>query len=314
METSKDRRQVTPRPRFRPGLGASGHPAVTGPYQSGRRFTLAFTLIELVVVLAVIGTLTILHLAAAATPKDRSASAVCQNNLRQLTAAWLLYAHDNQDKLPGNFDGGDAQNPANTNRAWCVGWFDFNAGVPYGANTNLNYLRYSQLGRYLNGNVEVFKCPADGSASVYDGNVYPRVRSVSMNSYMGERAGPYTSGYRLFMTLGAVVQPRPSAAFVFIDEREDSINDDCLMIDMQSFDPQKPNLDVLVDVPADYHEGGATLSFVDGHVETWHWRDPRTTPPHRRGALLSLGQSTPNNQDVERLQAAASRKIGNPTR
>jgi prepilin-type processing-associated H-X9-DG protein len=314
MKIGQDSRQPRPCQGTPPASVAARNHSVGPPRQPRDRSALAFTLTELVVVLAVLGTLAVLHLAAATTPKDRSASAVCQNNLRQLTAAWLLYAQDNQDRLPGNFDGGDVMNVANTNRAWCVGWLDFAGGVPSGANTNLNYLRYSQLGRYLHGDVTVFKCPADSSVSVYGSNTYPRVRSVSMNSYMGERSGPYTSGYQQFRTLSSVVRPSPSGAFVFIDEREDSINDDCLMIDMSSYDPQNPNLDILVDLPADYHEGGATLSFVDGHVETWHWRDPRTTPPHLRGVLISLGNSTPNNPDVERIQAAGSRKISNPTR
>lgn len=267
-------------------------------------------MIELAVVLAVLVTLAALQLTWAATPKSRSALMVCQNNLRQLTAAWLVYAHDNGDRLVGNLDGGDALNAANSNRCWYVGSLDFNAGNS--ANTNLNYLRNSQLGRYVGPDLRVFKCPADRSAVAYGGKPVARVRSVSMNSYMGERTGPYTSGYRQFKNLSEIVQPTPSEALVFLDEREDSINDGWFAISMSGFEPRFPNAETLVDYPADYHDRGANVSFVDGHVETWHWRDRRTTPPHRRGQLLALAVATPNNPDVERLQAAASRKIRLP--
>ncbi len=47
---------------------------------------------------------------------------------------------------------------------------------------------------------------------------------------------------------------------------------------MTSFSPRNPAAYTLVDFPADWHEGGDTLTFVDGHVETWRWRDARIMP------------------------------------
>src|SRR6185437_2391108 len=169
----------------------------------------------------------------------------------------------------------------------------------------------SQLAPYLGRSGGVFKCPADSSLSRGRTGA-PRVRSVSMNGYVGERSAPYTSGYRLFKKISEFTGPTPAQDFVFIDEREDSINDRLLQIDMSGFDPLTPSRYTLVDVPADWHNRGATVSFVDGHTETWRWRDPRTMPSHRSGILLQLGGSSPNNSDVARIQAATSRKIVNP--
>ncbi|MHB8523128.1 MAG: hypothetical protein ACYDH9_20575 [Limisphaerales bacterium] len=77
---------------------------------------------------------------------------------------------------------------------------------------------------------------------------------------------------------------------------------------MTGFDPPNPRSYSIVDYPADWHNRAANLSFLDGHGETWRWRDSRTTPAHRRGSQLNLGVSTPNNPDVARIQAATSYK------
>ena len=130
-----------------------------------------------------------------------------------------------------------------------------------------------------------------------------------MNSYLGERAGPLTAGYYQFRKISEIVKPKPSQAFVFIDEREDSINDGILWIDMTGHDPTAPSSYRIVDYPADWHNRGANVSFVDGHTETWKWRDPRTMPRHFRGVLLPLNASSPNNPDVGRIQEAASSKV-----
>jgi prepilin-type processing-associated H-X9-DG protein len=130
-----------------------------------------------------------------------------------------------------------------------------------------------------------------------------------MNAYMGERIGPYTAGFRLFKTLEEITKPTPAQAFVFIDEREESINDGWLAFDMGGSEPRDPNAYTLVDYPAMWHERGANLSFADGHAETWRWRDPRTMPPPRPGYLMPLGVSSPNNLDVARLQASTSSKL-----
>ncbi|SRR6266542_1500225 len=130
-----------------------------------------------------------------------------------------------------------------------------------------------------------------------------------MNGYLGERTAPYTAGYKQFRKISEITAPTPSRAFVFIDEREDGINDGDFQINMSGFDPSLPSYYVLVDFPSDWHNRGANLSFVDGHTETWRWRDPRTLLTHRTGQVLPLNQPSPGNPDVARLQAAASRRV-----
>jgi len=229
----------------------------------------------------------------------------CRENFRQLTRAWLLYAEDNAGVLPANLDGGDAQSTASTNTCWAGGWLDF-SGAP--ANTNLDLLANARLGRYLE-SPSVFRCPADSSLS-RGPTGSPRVRSVSMNSYVGKRAAPYTAGFRQFSTLASIANPSPSELLVFLEEREDSINDPCFLIDMNGYDPVQPTRHTLVDYPAARHDGACVVSMADGHVEGWRWTDARTRPPSKFGLQIALGLATPNNADVVRIQNGASRRVG----
>jgi prepilin-type N-terminal cleavage/methylation domain-containing protein/prepilin-type processing-associated H-X9-DG protein len=60
----------------------------------------AFTLVELLVVIAVIGILAGLLLPALAKSKDSAKSIACLNNLHQIGIGLQLYVSDNQNKLP----------------------------------------------------------------------------------------------------------------------------------------------------------------------------------------------------------------------
>ena len=87
--------------------------------------------------------------------------------------------------------------------------------------------------------------------------------------------------------------------YVFLDEREDSINDGWFMQD-----PEKPFY--LIDFPASYHNCAGGLSFADGHSEIHRWRSSGINPPLVEGQGLPLGISLPGDQDVLWLQQRAA--------
>jgi prepilin-type processing-associated H-X9-DG protein len=262
----------------------------------------AFTLQDLLVLLATVAILVLLHLPSHANHRVAGQRASCLENLRQLTRAWIIYSEDNQGRLTGNPDG----NNVNTNLTWAVGWLDLTH--PRIDNTNWVGLMHSRLGEYLPSH-SVLKCPADLSLGpVPGGERLPRVRSYSMNTYVGNRQFPYTSGYRQFRHMSDITDPSPAQLLVFLDERDDSINDACFQIDMRGFEPPLPDSYIIVDYPADRHNRAGNFAFADGHTETWRWQDVRTTPVHRPGQPLPLVQTSPNNPDVARIQAVSSRR------
>ena len=266
----------------------------------------AFTLIELLVVIAIIAILAGMLLPSLAKAKSNAQGIQCMSNGKQMGLAYQLYCGDNRDVLPGNLDGGTTL--AQTNLTWCVGWLNNTSYTP--DNTNRLMLLNSQIGKYA-GTHGVYKCPADRSRS--KGKTGDeRVRSISMNGYLGERGGPYTGGYLQFKKLSQI--QKASGTWVFIDEREDGINDGWFAVDMGGYDPERPSAYTIVDFPASYHNAAGGLSFVDGHSEIRKWVDGRTRPILRFGVALPLGIASPNNLDVAWLQERSSVKETNPTR
>ena len=268
-----------------------------------QRHDAAFTLWDLLALLAAMVLIAGVTAFSNGHSRAKGQTAICLDNLWQLTGAWHGFVEDNQGSLPGNLDGGSNWN--RTNETWCGGWMNNSAFTP--DNTNWVGMMNSQLGRYVR-TPAIYRCPADTSLS-HGRSGLPRVRSVSMNGYLGKRSGPYTSGYRQFTLMAEVLDPAPSQAFVFIDEREDSINEGWFPVDMTGWRPTNPAVYRIVDYPADRHNLAVNLSFVDGHAETWRWQDRRTMPAHSFARLIPLNMPSPGNPDVARLQAVASRPI-----
>jgi prepilin-type N-terminal cleavage/methylation domain-containing protein len=268
-----------------------------------------FTLIELLVVIAVIGILAALLLPALNKTKLKADGIGCLNNHRQLAIAWRLYSDDNNDELI--FASENPLDPSTFDSSWIVGTLDFDPGNPANWNPDLSIKR-SPLWAYAGKSAAIWKCPADRSAIVVNGERKPRVRSISMNIYLGGWGGtdggwgPLVSNYRIYRKYPELSDAGFAKTFVFLDMREDSIDMGNFATFMGGW-PNRPDLYTFWDLPGYYHHLACGFSFADGHSEIRRWRDSRTMPPLVSNGLVPDVFPSPNNPDIAWLQERSTR-------
>jgi prepilin-type N-terminal cleavage/methylation domain-containing protein/prepilin-type processing-associated H-X9-DG protein len=260
----------------------------------------AFTLIELLVVIAIIAILAALLLPTLTKAKQQGQGIYCLNNMKQLDLAWVMYAGDFNDNLVYNSEG------ENTN-SWCAGSLSMDPDQP--DNTNYLWLEspYGKLWPY-NTSVGIYRCPADIWSVLEHGTLMNRVRSVSMNCCMNGNNFQYapSADYYDFQKLKDILNPPPSMAFVFLDERADSIDDGFFGVDMQGVGVGTE----LINVPANYHVGAGSFSFADGHAEIKLWQDRRSEPPLIWGQKVQFIHAA-LDADITWLQLHCSAPIPN---
>jgi prepilin-type processing-associated H-X9-DG protein len=270
-ESASEKNAIAPvrRPSHKPGRSRAVRPGCKSI--SNQR---GLTLIEVLVLVAILGVMAGLLLPALAKARTRARGTTCLDNMKRLQLGWALYSADNSGKLipSGGVDtvvvepaDPEAQ-PGGRKSQWVLGT------IQSAGSTDVRLLQAGLLYPYVN-NTAVYKCPADrrtdrwnvAGLRVESGGT-ATVRSISMNCWLNPISFGKSTGWRIMRNQADIAILGPAGRWVFIDEDPWSINDGSF-----ECDPGQPSW---VDQPATYHNAGSGISFADGHSEIKQWRDP----------------------------------------
>lgn len=253
--------------------------------KNGRK---AFTLVELLVVISIISMLMSILLPALSNAREQGRSIVCRSNLKQLQLGWLLYADANRDQLCQN---------------WC--W----AGNPSVSSPEYNTdlaTKNGLLWPYVD-DVRLYKCPSyKGWLNRHyfiSGSMYGYGSKLCRNGLYIKMPEIDNSAQRAVFLEGAIHKdyyeistPEVLKTYYVID------------IEIYTIWHDEPSR------PAIRHKECCNISFADGHVERYKFRDKRTV--EYLAWRLSNVEASPNNKDLEQLiywiNAVKARKVDCP--
>lgn len=216
------------------------------------RFRFGFTLIELLVVIAIIAILAGILFPVLTSVKEKARRTKCASNLKQITAAWLMYADDNSGRACLSY----TQGADGWRRAWD---FDLKDVSSNGKTTTI--WRYGLLGPYAKSGA-IKSCPSfQGSKwdRPYTGYAYNA-------SYIG---GDFTLDGKVYVDQ---YTDRPHTVALLAEIRQPS---KCVVFADGGFGYPAASQNYLRAPSDEYfqagtvhyrHNGAAIVAYTDGHV------------------------------------------------
>jgi prepilin-type N-terminal cleavage/methylation domain-containing protein len=211
------------------------------------------TLIELLVVVGMISLLLMLSVPVLMRAKNQAQSAVCVQNLKSLSLAWILYKDDNDDHLVG----GDVGSSARRSCDWVM------APAETSIESEKEGIRRGALFRYVSGEVNIYRCPVDRRKSIPDQTAF---RSYSIPG--GANGEGWLNTYAQAVKYADISQP--AGKYVFMEEADPrGWNKGSWVIN--------PKSQTWVDPLAIWHSRvRSSLAYADGHAEIHRWLDQST--------------------------------------
>jgi hypothetical protein len=277
---------------------------------------------------AIISVILLLGILAAigASGRERAKRAVCLANLRQLTAAWSLYADQNDGKIVNGVAGFhylksgdptlDGSDPNIVERAWVgKGWRDNFASpsMTYVGPPEAQKMRYIHEGALwpLIGRERCYKCPLGRAHewvtySIVDAmNGMYRAGTISSGSNHLNGVGTRIGDTVLWIKNRAeIISPPPSERMVFIDEG--AMTPDTFGVNYSGR--------TWWDNPPARHDYGATVSWADGHSIYLWWKGAETIEFGREHRDYYGGGFTPQTpdgiKDLQDFQRAVWGRLG----
>ncbi len=245
---------------FRPTQQPSGKPSKRAAREP-RQDPQAFTLIELLVVIAIIAILAGLLLPALGKAKAKAQAIKCQGNLRQLTLALHLYAHDSEDRLPFCHNCGNHGGGPNSPYVWVSGWLDLTQPRKRDNWDVTQDVKRSPLWSQGADAPELWRCPADKTTGInQQSHKVPRVRSYSISPPVGGPSERTCGGvgwldftaFAVFHKLSQMQNPGAAQTVVFLDERVEMISEGVFYLSMDGY-PDRPGRGTFFDYPGAAH-------------------------------------------------------------
>jgi len=239
-----------------------------------------FTLVELLVVIAVIALLMAILLPALTRAKEMGKRAVCLHHLQQLTLAWMMYTDNNDDKIVR----GDAgEYDTYPDHAGETPWTQKDYPPPtLTPEEKKEKIMTGALFRYTR-DVRVYKCPTGQSENL---RMYSAVDSMNSTDSAPAHMPAIGAGAVMFKVRQQI--RKPYMRIVFYDDG--GLGNSAMgAFTVRVYKNADTSSQAWWDPPPIRHGLGSTFSYADGHTEHHKWRDKRT-------GTLPLSQ--PGNEDM----------------
>ncbi|MBN1846484.1 MAG: type II secretion system protein [Sedimentisphaerales bacterium] len=232
-----------------------------------RKIQTAFTLIELLIVVAIIALLLTILAPALQNAKKQASGVLCMANQKALATGWVLYSDENKGNLV------NAHTLRSSTFEHGVYWVEppqtedgIYTGESPAPEDELRGIRRGLLYPYIK-NVKGYRCPSDERKYLQTKGGY---RSYSMTGGLnGEPWGDYTPFYKISSI------KFPENYINFVEEADPrSWNMGSWQIDPDV--NTAPSTWSWVDPLAPWHNEKSTLGFCDGHAKVHEWQDDRT--------------------------------------
>ena len=256
-----------------------------------------FTLVELLVVIAVIALLMAILLPALSKARAQAKRIICLGNLKQMVLGWMVYSENNDSKL---VNGGQAPPPtsaadcARTEPYWCSSFpsrgspgYDWDLSIVTKYEDRIEKMKGGAIFRYVQ-DVKMYRCP-----------VAPRtthrtfIMPTPMNAEWEGVGGCYPAA-KVYKKIGQI--KKSAQRVVYFEERV--ITPDAFQLPINF--PTCPLVD-RVDI---MHGDGGNFGFADGHAEFHKYECQSTIIWANGGADPSSSDTSFLNKDYKWLKYA----------